>query len=111
MTSLPAIARTLRTWKDQSSIGLQIAKTVRGSYIDFLRCPVTWVVCSLAPPSGWVLGPDGSLEPIPAPHPTQASHLLLGLQMAQIGSMGLVSGYRAFPQCEADDAVSHEHHH
>lgn len=31
--------------------------------------------------------------------------------MAQVGSMGLVSGYRAFPQSEADDTVSREHHH
>lgn len=72
---------------------------------------MTRVVCSLAPPSGWVLGPEDSLERVPALRPTPISHLLLGLQMAQVGSVGLVSGYRALPQCEADDAVSREHHH
>ena len=55
-------------------------------------------------------GPNFRPRPDPAPS-APGVHLLLGLQVAQVGTMSLVPRDRASPKRESDDAVGDEHHH
>ena len=55
-------------------------------------------------------GPNFRPRPHPAPS-TPGVHLLLGLQVAQVGTMSLVPRDRTSPERESDDTVGDEHHH